>query len=237
MLELLPFDFAASGGSGLWSWNTLVLYFYATLNTVFISVTAIAIGFTLGILAGLARVSKRWYLRYPASGYVYVIRGTPLLVQLFLWYFGLAIVTNGQLIVEPILAAIIAVGVHSGAYQAEIVRGGINSIPKGQTEAARATGMTEMQSMRHVILPLAMRLILPPLGNEFVIVIKDSSLAYAISVAEITFVSSQMNGRYFEPFQIFLFAAFLYFCLTFVTGQLMKGAEHRYRIPGYGERE
>lgn len=229
-------DFGAIS-TGLWSWHTLVLYFWATLNTILIAAAAILIGFMLWLSAGLARVSKRWYLRYPASAYVNVIRGTPLLVQLFLWYFGLAIVTSGTVIIEPILAAIIAVGVHSGAYQAEIVRGGINSIPKGQAEAARAAGMTEMQSMRYVILPQAMRLVLPPLGNEFVIVIKDSSLGYAISVAEITFVSSQLNGRYFEPFQIFLFAAFLYFCLTFVTGQLMKGMEHRYRIPGYGEHE
>jgi len=230
-------DITANGGFSVFNPEILTLYFKATLNTIAISAFAIVIGFSLGIGAGLARVSKNPLVRLPATAYVYVIRGTPLLVQLFLWFFGLAIVSGGALALEPIYAAIIAVGVHSGAYQAEIIRGGVNSIPKGQMEAARATGMNQRQSMRYVVLPQALRLSLPPLANEFVIVIKDSSLAYAVSVAEITFVSYQLNGKYFEPFQIFLFAAFLYFCLTLVTGYLMRGVEKKYRIPGYGEHE
>ena len=210
------------------------LFYSAILLTVLISLVAIVLGFALGMLVGLARSSRSRLIRYPATAYVDVIRGTPLLVQLFLWYFGLSVIGIN---IDPLPAAMLAVGFHSSAYQAEIVRGGIQSIPKGQTEAARAVGMTHMQSMRFVVLPQALRLILPPLSNEFVIVIKDSSLAYAISVAEITLVSYQLNARYFEPFTVFLFAALLYLILTYVTSTLMRTLERRVRIPGYGEQE
>jgi polar amino acid transport system permease protein len=210
------------------------LFYSAILLTVLISLVAIVLGFALGMLVGLARSSRSRLIRYPATAYVDVIRGTPLLVQLFLWYFGLSVIGIN---IDPLPAAMLAVGFHSSAYQAEIVRGGIQSIPKGQTEAARAVGMTHLQSMRFVILPQALRLILPPLSNEFVIVIKDSSLAYAISVAEITLVSYQLNARYYEPFTVFLFAALLYLILTYVTSTLMRTLERRVRIPGYGEQE
>jgi len=210
------------------------LFYSAILLTVLISLVAVVLGFALGMLVGLARSSRSRLVRYPATAYVDVIRGTPLLVQVFLWYFGLSVIGIN---IDPLPAAMLAVGFHSSAYQAEIVRGGIQSIPKGQTEAARAVGMTHMQSMRFVVLPQALRLILPPLSNEFVIVIKDSSLAYAISVAEITLVSYQLNARYFEPFTVFLFAALLYLILTYVTSTLMRTLERRVRIPGYGEQE
>lgn len=210
------------------------LFYSAILLTVLISLVAVILGFALGMLVGLARSSRSRLIRYPATVYVDVIRGTPLLVQVFLWYFGLSVI---GIDIDPLPAAMLAVGFHSSAYQAEIVRGGIQSIPKGQTEAARAVGMTHMQSMRFVVLPQALRLILPPLSNEFVIVIKDSSLAYAISVAEITLVSYQLNARYYEPFTVFLFAALLYLILTYVTSTLMRTLERRVRIPGYGEQE
>ena len=210
------------------------LFYSAILLTVLISLVAIVLGFALGMLVGLARSSRSRLIRYPATAYVDVIRGTPLLVQLFLWYFGLSVIGIN---IDPLPAAMLAVGFHSSAYQAEIVRGGIQSIPKGQTEAARAVGMTHMQSMRYVVLPQALRLILPPLSNEFVIIIKDSSLAYAISVAEITLVSYQLNARYYEPFTVFLFAALLYLILTYITSTLMRTLERRVRIPGYGEQE
>jgi len=227
-----PSLFAAAAPFNLF--NHLDLFLIPVTNTVIIAVFAVALGFALGVVAGLSRVSRSRLIRIPATVYVDVIRGTPLLVQLFLWYFGLAIALGLPL--DPLMASIFAVGVHSGAYQAEIVRGGINSIPKGQEEAARATGMTHLQSMRFVILPQAMRLILPPLSNEFVIVIKDSSLASTIAVVDITLEAKQLNGTYFQPFEIFLFAAFLYLILTYATSFAMRRLERRFRIPGYGER-
>jgi len=141
----------------------LDLFLTPLFYTVVIAVCAIALGFSLGLLAGLARVSRLRVVRVPATVYVDVVRGTPLLVQLFLWYFGAASLFG--VLPDPLVAAILAVGFHSGAYQAEIVRGGINSIPKGQEEAARAVGMTHLQAMRYVIVPQALRLILPPLSN------------------------------------------------------------------------
>ena len=210
------------------------LFFNPVIMTVLISVFAIMLGFGLGIVGGLARVSRLRLVRVPATAYVDVVRGTPLLVQLFLWYFGLTIGLGVTM--DPLVASIIAVGVHSGAYQSEIVRGGVNSIPKGQEEAARATGMTHLQAMRFVILPQALRLILPPLTNEFVIVIKDSSLASVIAVVEITAMAGQLNGTYFQPFEIFIFAAFLYLCLTYATSFMMRALERKYHIPGYGDR-
>jgi His/Glu/Gln/Arg/opine family amino acid ABC transporter permease subunit len=211
--------------------QNLDVFFNAALYTILISVVAIAIGFAIGVMLGLARISTHRYVRWPATAYVDIVRGTPLLVQVFIWYFGLPTV---GLTIPALYVAMMAVGFHSAAYQAEIIRGGIQSIPKGQTEAARATGMTHLQSMRYVILPQALRLIIPPMTNEFIIDIKDSSLAYAISVAELTMSAYLIGTATFEPFVVFIFVAFVYLIITFSTSTIMKRVEKRFRIPGYG---
>lgn len=203
----------------------------AAVLTLVIAFGAILLGFAIGIVTGLARISTHKVIKWPATAYVDVIRGTPLLVQIFIWYFGLPFI---GVTIDAVVVAILAIGVHSSAYQAEIVRGGIQSIPKGQTEAARATGMTHLQSMRYVILPQALRLIIPPMTNEFIIDIKDSSLAYVISVFELTARAHQLNAVYFEPFLIFIFVAIVYLIITFSTSTVMKQVEKRFRIPGYG---
>lgn len=212
----------------------LDLFLNASILTIVISFAAIALGFALGVPLGLARISKWKIVKWPATLYVDVIRGTPLLVQLFIIYFGLPFI---GIKFPATISAILAVGIHSSAYQAEILRGGIQSIPKGQTEAARATGMTHLQAMRYVILPQSLRLIIPPMTNEFIIVIKDSSLAYAIGVVELTKLGYQLNGDYFEPFLIFTFVALVYLIITFSTSTVMKQVERKFRIPGYGVHE
>jgi His/Glu/Gln/Arg/opine family amino acid ABC transporter permease subunit len=214
--------------------GSLNLFATAAGYTIFIAFSAIALGFAIGVVVGLARISTSRIIRWPVTAYVDVIRGTPLLVQIFIWFFGLPFV---GITLDAVTVAILAMGIHSSAYQAEILRGGIQSIPKGQTEAARATGMTHLQSMRYVILPQALRLIIPPMTNEFIIDIKDSSLAYAIGVVELTKLSYQLNSNYFEPFVIFVFVAILYLIITFSTSTIMKQVEKRFRIPGYGGRE
>jgi His/Glu/Gln/Arg/opine family amino acid ABC transporter permease subunit len=214
--------------------NHLNLFLNAAILTIVISFLAIGLGFALGVPLGLARISKWKIVKWPATLYVDVIRGTPLLVQLFIIYFGLPFI---GLTLAPVVSATLAVGLHSSAYQAEILRGGIQSIPKGQTEAARATGMTHLQAMRYVILPQSLRLVIPPMTNEFIIVIKDSSLSYAIGVVELTKLGYQLNGDYFEPFLIFVFVALVYLIITFSTSTVMKQVERKFRIPGYGVHE
>jgi polar amino acid transport system permease protein len=228
---------------------TVILLFYLTLQskafdnpksitwfveafyrTVTISIIAILMGLAIGIVVGLGRVSHNFLIHGVCSVYVEALRGTPLIIQIFLVYFGLPAL---GIHIDPLPAACLALGINSGAYQAEIVRGGIQSIPKGQLEAARSTGMSYLQAMRHVILPQGFRLIIPPLTNEYVTVIKDSSLAYTISVVEITYVGNKLVSIYFDPFSIFVFVALIYFSLTYFTSFIMSFVEKRFRIPGY----
>jgi His/Glu/Gln/Arg/opine family amino acid ABC transporter permease subunit len=200
-------------------------------RTIIISVFAIVIGLGLGIVIGLGRLSSNYLIHGVSSVYVEALRGTPLLIQIFFIYYGLP--SLGYNFPDLLTPAIIAMGLNSGAYQAEIVRGGIQSIPKGQMEAARSTGMSYLQSMRHVILPQGFRMIIPPLTNEYVTVIKDSSLAYAIGLVELTKVGYNLISVYFDPIPIFFFIALVYFTMTSLTSLIMRYVEKRFQIPGY----
>lgn len=207
----------------------------ATQLTVLISIISIVIGFLIGIVVGLARISKNFIINGISTSYVEILRGTPLLIQIFFLYFALAIYvpeigvgTGGAAV-----AATMALSLNSGAYQAEIIRGGIQSIPRGQMEAARSSGMSYLQAMRHVILPQGFRLIIPPMTNEYVTVIKDSSLAYAIGAMEITKFSTVVITIKFDPITTYLFVALIYFTLTTFTSNIMRFVEKRFRIPGY----
>jgi His/Glu/Gln/Arg/opine family amino acid ABC transporter permease subunit len=211
--------------------NSIKLFIEAFGKTIIISIIAIFMGLGLGIVIGLGRISRNFFIRGAASVYVEALRGTPLIIQIFFIYFGLPAL--GFNFSDPLPAAAIALGINSGAYQAEIIRGGIQSIPKGQMEAARSTGMSYLQSMRRVILPQGFRLIIPPLTNEYVTVIKDSSLAYTIGVVELTYVGNKLVSIYFDPFSIFLFVALIYFTLTTFTSVIMRFVEKRFQIPGY----
>ncbi len=195
--------------------------------TVKITSLSVAVGIIIGIFGGLMRVSKNPILYWISTVYVEIIRGTPLLVQIFIVYFGLP---SLGLKLTPYLSAVAALGINSGAYVSEIVRGGIQSISRGQMEAARSLGMSYVQAMRYVILPQALVRILPPLGNEFIALLKDSSLVSTIAIAELTRVGQQIITRTFQSFEIWTGVALFYFVMTFIMSRIVRFLESRLAI-------
>ena len=199
-----------------------------TRLTVELAVIAVAIGLIIGSFAGIARVGGNRMARIITSVYVDFIRGTPLLVQLFLVYFGLPTLIGRP--VPPFVAAITAMGVNSGAYIAEIVRAGIQSVDRGQMEAARSLGLTYSQSMRYIIFPQALRRIIPPLGNEFIAMLKDSSLVSVIALEELLRKGQVVITRTFRPFEVYMVVALIYLAMTLAISRLVAWSERRLRV-------
>ncbi len=196
---------------------------------VTVQITSLSVGFGLliGMFTGMARLSKIWPVKTLAAVYVDCIRGTPLLVQIFLIYFALPIVTGSR--IDPFVAAITACSVNSGAYVAEIFRAGIQSIDRGQMEAGRSLGMTWAQTMRYIILPQAFKRIIPPLGNEFIAMLKDSSLVSVIGFEELTRRGQLIIARTYGSFEIWLTVAFIYLVMTLTISRLVDYLERRYK--------
>ncbi|XEQ98166.1 Glutamine transport system permease protein GlnP [Sporomusa paucivorans] len=196
---------------------------------VTVQITALSVGFGLliGMFVGIARLSTLWPVKMLAAIYVDFIRGTPLLVQIFLIYFALPLLVGQR--IDPFIAAITACSVNSGAYVAEIFRSGIQSIDKGQTEAGRSLGMTWAQTMRYIILPQAFKRIIPPLGNEFIAMLKDSSLVSVIGFEELTRRGQLIIARTYGSFEIWLTVAFIYLIMTFTISRLVDYLERRYK--------
>lgn len=201
-------------------------FFPAAAMTFKITAAGIAIGLILGLITAFLKISKYRFLSAPASFYVYVIRGTPLLLQLWLFYFGLARV----LPMEGITAAAFALGLHNGGYIAEIFRGAIISIDKGQMEAARSLGMTYFKAMRRIILPQAFKRSIPPLGNQFIIALKDSSLASTIAVPELLLKSRQLGSSNFLTLEMLTAAAIFYLLFTTVLYIVVGRIEYRLQV-------
>ena len=208
------------------------------LVTVLVTVTSYFLMLILGLLGGLGRLSKNKLIFGISSLYVEIIRGIPLLVQLIAWYFASPVLIQkiGLFInfaplinyrANPIVTAIIAITVCYGAYMSEIVRSGIQSVPKGQMEAARSLGMTHFQAMRYVVLPQAFRVILPPMGNEFIALLKDSSLVSVVAVADITRKGREFMAAHFNPIETWLMIALLYLVLTLVAARAVSFIEKR----------
>ena len=196
--------------------------------TLQITLISVGIGLVIGMFVGIARLIKFWPVRILASIYVDFIRGTPLLVQIFFIYFALPIVLNIQ--IGPFVAAITACSINSGAYIAEIFRAGIQSIDKGQTEAGRSLGMTWWQNMRYIVLPQAFKRIIPPLGNEFIAMLKDSSLVSVIGFEELTRRGQLVIAKTYGAFEIWLTVAILYLVMTLSISRLVNYLERRYVI-------
>lgn len=175
--------------------------------TIEITAVSVAIGFLIGLFVGIARICQVKILRIIATIYADCIRGTPLLVQIFLIYFALPIVTGQR--VEPFVAAVAACGINSGAYVSEIFRAGIQAIDVGQMEAGRSLGLSWWQTMYYVILPQAVRNILPPLGNEFIAMLKDSSLVSVIGFEELTRRGQLIIAQTYGSFEIWTTVAIL----------------------------
>lgn len=195
-----------------------------TLQVSFFGVLA---GLIIGSFMGLFRISDNIILKTVSGVYVEVIRGTPLLVQIIFLYFGLYEI---GIRLPALTAGVIALSINSGAYIAEIVRAGIQSIDKGQMEAARSLGMSYIQAMRFIILPQAFRRIIPPLVNEFIILIKDSSLLSVIGIVELTRVGQLVRAKTFNTFFILTAVAAMYFVMTFTLSKLLGYIERRWKI-------
>jgi len=200
------------------------------VNTLRIGVLSFVFGFLLGIVVGVCRVSNNKTLSLIAASYVEVIRGTPLLVQILFTYFGLPFI---GIKLPPSIVGVLVIGINSGAYQAEIVRSGIQSIPQEQLDVAKALGMTDLQVMKYVILPQALRNIIPALVNEFVTLIKDSSLVSVIGEVELTRCGEYIMSRTFRPFEVFFVVALLYFIVCSTFSKMASMLEKYVRVPGY----
>lgn len=210
-------------------WDIIVEYapylLKGTLLTIGLSVASILIGTILGLLIGLGETMRNKVLAFPFYCYVTVFRGTPLLVQIFLIHFGFVPLFTGD--TNAVTAGIIALSLNAAAYIAEIFRAGIQSIDKGQMEGARSLGMTHVQAMRHVILPQAFKRMIPPLGNEFIVLLKDSSLLSVIAAPELMYWGKAMGSEYFKVWEPYLASAFIYLVLTLALSFLLHRLERR----------
>ena len=201
---------------------------WGTKLTIELALIGVAIGLIIGSVVGIGRVSSNKLVRTITGIYVDFIRGTPLLVQLFLVYFGLP-----SLIGRPVpafTAAIAAMGINSGAYVAEIVRAGIQSVDKGQMEAARSVGLTAGQAMRYIIFPQAFRRIIPPLGNEFIALLKETSLVSVIALEDLLRKGQVVITRTFRPFEVYMAVALIYLVMTFGISRLVAWSEKRLKV-------
>ncbi|MEK3732943.1 MULTISPECIES: amino acid ABC transporter permease [Paenibacillus] len=196
-----------------------------TMLTIGISILSIILGSILGLGIGFGKMSSRWYIRWPFQSYINFFRGTPLFVQIFIVHFGVIPAIIGR--TDPFIAAITALSLNSAAYTAEIYRAGIQSIDKGQREAAQSLGMTNVQAMRYVILPQAIKRMIPAFGNEFIVLIKDSSLVAVIAAQELMYWSQAMSGQYYRIWEPYLTAALVYFILTYSLSKLLNYIERR----------
>ncbi|WP_086097284.1 ABC transporter permease subunit [Staphylococcus aureus] len=188
--------------------------------TILISLIGVALGSILGAFVALMKLSKIKIISWIASIYIEILRGTPMLVQVFIVFFGITAALG--LDISALVCGTIALVINSSAYIAEIIRAGINAVDKGQMEAARSLGLNYRQTMKSVIMPQAIKNILPSLGNEFVTLIKESSIVSTIGVGEIMFNAQVVQGISFDPFTPLLVAAALYFVLTFVLTRIMN---------------
>lgn len=223
---------------------------YANMTSYFVSgilitleVTLISFALTLvtALAGALGRLSKNPLLRGIATVYVEVIRGIPLLVQLIFWYFAFPVIIQGigrslnidslaHYQADALLMAVFGLTLCYAAYMTEIYRAGIQSISKGQMEAARSLGMTYVQAMRYVILPQAGRVILPPVGNEFISMLKDSSLVSTVAIADLTRLGREYSGAHYIPLQVWTMVALIYLVMTLFSGRLVSWLERKTRI-------
>jgi len=205
-----------------------------------VQVTALSemFGIIIGMFTGMGKLSKNKIIRVICSAYVDLIRGTPLLVQVFLIYFGLPNlilqITGNRFPIDPFVAAIWACSINSGAYVAEIFRSGIQSIEKGQMEAARSLGMNKAQAMRYVILPQAIRRIIPPLGNEFIALMKDTSILSAIGLEELVRKGQLYTSSTFASFPVYTGVMFVYLVMTMVVSRFVTYMERRLKVVDRG---
>jgi putative lysine transport system permease protein len=226
-----------------WQWVIEILTKYWPMflrgaeMTLLISISGTILGFLIGLVIGVIRTipsnpqdsfikkCTHKFFTFLLVAYIEIFRGTPMMVQAIVIFYGIPLVTGIHL--PTIWSAIFIVSINTGAYLSEIVRGGILSIDKGQFEAAHTLGMTHTQTMVNIILPQAVRNILPAIGNEFVINIKDTSVLNVISVSELYFESNGVAGNNFRYFEVFLITCIMYFIMTFTVTRILRFIEKK----------
>ena len=205
--------------------NSLPLLIVGAGITVQITAISVGLGLVIGMFVGIARICHVKVLRALATVYIDFLRGTPLLVQIFLIYFALPMVVGQR--VDPFIAAITACGINSGAYIAEIFRAGIQAIDEGQMEAGRSLGMSWVQTMRYIIVPQAFKNVIPPLGNEFIALLKDSSLVSVIGFEELTRRGQLIIARTYGSLEIWITVALIYLVMTLTISRFVSYMEKR----------
>ncbi len=195
--------------------------------TLFLSFFGVALGIILGVLLALMKLSKNLLLKTFSSSYIELVRGTPLLVQLYIIYYGLPRLLGVDF--GDITLGIIAISLNSAAYVGEIIRAGILSIDKGQMEAARSLGMSHKMAMIYIIIPQAFKNILPALGNEVIVLIKESSIVSVVGIHDLMYNADTIRGNTYLPFEPLIIAAAIYFTITFILSKLLGLLERRMR--------
>ena len=221
-------------------WDVVIKWLPRLLEGAYLTLELVAIAVVVGLLVaiplGMARASRHWYVRALPFSYIFFFRGTPLLLQLFLVYYGLAqfdAVRQGPLwpyLRDPYWCALIAMTMHTAAYIAEIIRGAIQAVPPGEVEAARSLGMSRGQTMWHIVLPRAARIGLPAYSNEVILMLKASSLASTITLLELTGMARTIIARTYLPVEIFFAAGLFYLAMTFILVQVFRWLERKLRV-------
>ncbi len=207
--------------------NSFPLLLLGAGVTIKITAISVMLGVIIGMFMGIARICNVKIIRIIAAVYVDFIRGTPLLIQIFLVYFALPIISGQR--IDPYIAAISACGINSGAYVAEIFRAGIQAIDVGQMEAGRSLGMSWAQTMRYIIIPQAFKQVIPPLGNEFIALLKDSSLVSVIGFEELTRRGQLIIAQTYGSLEIWTSVAIIYLAMTLTISRFVAYLERRFR--------
>jgi len=209
-------------------WESVPFLLTGLKLTLLITIFGLLMGFFLGTLTGLMKISRNIVIQKIGGIYIESIRGTPVMVQVMFIYFGLPLALNMR--VAPMVAGIVAIGINSGAYIAEIVRGAFQSIERGQTEAGRSIGLSNLQTLLYIIWPQAFRRMIPPLGNQFIISLKDTSLLVVVGVGELTRTGQEIIASNFRAFEIWLTVAVMYLMVTMSIAKVLNLMERRLEI-------
>jgi polar amino acid transport system permease protein len=210
--------------------NALPAFIQGAVVTLELTAVGLVMGLVLGLLVALARVYGRPWIRRLAIGYIELFRGTPVLVQLFLIYFGLP---GLGITLSRMTSAFLALGFNSGAYQAEYLRGAILAIGEGQMMAGRAIGMSRVKTIRYIILPQALRLVIPAWSNEPISLLKTTAIAFLIAVPDLMTRAKAVAAQTYDPVGAYLAVAVVYLVLVFILDELLKFMERRSKIPGF----
>src|SRR5216684_2875726 len=217
----------------MFSLTEMISFLPALLEGAYLTITVALLSFALatviGLLGGIARISRLLPLRMLATPYVQFIRGTPLLLQLFFIYY---VLPYGGIILSPFVSGVLGLSMNYSAYMAEVFRGGIMAIPKGQWEAGLSIGMSRRLLLRRIILPQAMRIVVPAIGNFFVSIFKDSALVSVITMRDLMFSGQLLASATFKHFEIYAMVAAIYFMISYPTALFVEWVERRFEIGG-----